>query len=102
MIETWGGGNRQTKGRPSKLDIIRDISVLTHAKSLDIGLLNLKDLREILKVANTSARLTDVAPQSTFKSPYLTALKKVIPNVHNLEKLTVASLKALTGALSNA
>lgn len=101
MIETWGGGNRRTRGKASKLDIIRDISNETHTKSLDIGTLNISDLKAILIVVRKDGRIQDSIPDSKLKAPYLDALNNLLPKIPNLRKLTVASLKALTGALSD-
>lgn len=100
-IETWGSGNRKTRGKASKLDMIRDISKETNTKALDIGVLNLKDLTVILKAAKEHSRLAGEIPQGNRKDPYLERLGLLFPNMTNLKKLPVASLKALVGAFSN-
>jgi len=100
-IETWSGGNRRTRGKASKLDIITQISLETKTKSLDIGNLNLGDLTKILKVACKHETLQVVMPTGRLKSPYVDTLQGILPTVKNLDKLSILSLQALLGAFIN-
>jgi len=100
-IETWGGGNRRTKGKASKLDIIREISEKTNTKALDISALNLSDLRIILNLANTDTRLAGEAPTGRYKRDYIPVLETIFPKVKNFNKLPLSSLRTLLGAFTN-
>jgi hypothetical protein len=100
-IETWGGGSSRTRGKPSKLDLIRAISIETGAKTLDIGTLSLVELNKILRVAKTHTKVSTNMPISSFKEAYLIHLRSLFPTVTSLNKLSVASLQDLLGAFLN-
>ncbi len=99
VIETWGGGSRRTKRRASKLELVTEISKITGKKSLDITGLTISDLESILQVANENTRLSENAPSSRFKQPYINILEAIFPTV-KLDKLPVAALKELLGAFN--
>lgn len=100
-IETWGKGARRVRGKASKQDLIKEISNLTGTKVLDIYALNLKDLKDVLKVVESGKVISvEVLPEGRFKSPYLEVLESVLPNTPNLQKLPVSSLGCLVEALS--
>ena len=101
-IETWGGGSTKTKGKSSKLDIITLIAKETRAKALDLSNLNVADLTKILKVAKRHKHPKVLVPGGRLKKPYIDSLDVILPNMGNLTKLSVSSLKNLLEALNNA
>ena len=100
-IETWGSGSSKTRGKASKLDIITQIAKETRVKTLDLSNLNVSDLAKILKVAKGHKHKKVVVPEGRLKKPYIDSLEKILPNMRNLSKLPVSSLKNLMEALNN-
>jgi hypothetical protein len=98
-IETWGGGSRKQKAKSSKLSLVTQISVITETKSLDITSLSIRELEDILVVANNHTKLLVDVPISRFKKPYLLILSELFPKV-SLDKLSVSALKELLGAFN--
>jgi len=96
-IGNWSSGEKTTK---SKIDLIREICVLTGSKSLDISALTIKDIRSILRKikAGTSVVCTTM-PEARIKAPYLDILLLVFPSI-TLKKLSVSSLKELIQAVN--
>lgn len=98
-INTWGGGNRKTRGKESKLDLIIRISKKLNVKILDLNALNIKDLKSLLqRIQNIEVWHEMVIPNSRTKRPYLDELDITFPNIQSMSKLSVASLQALMGA----
>lgn len=98
-IETWGGGSRKQKAKPSKLSLVVEISIITKTKSLDITNLSIQELEEILEVAKEGKTIDEPVPISRFKKPYVALLHTIFPYV-KLDKLSVAALKELLGAFN--
>ena len=98
-IETWGGGNRKQKTKPSKLDLVTEISSLTEVKSLDITALSISDLEIVLARAREQVKLHISLPTGRLKKPYISALEVLFPNL-SLNKLPVAALRELLGAFN--
>jgi hypothetical protein len=99
-IETWGGGNRKQKRKPSKLAIITKISKITKAKSLDLTALSVADLETILEKATQEARIEDYVPFSRFKKPYVEVLSQLFPRV-SLGTLPLGALRELLDAFTS-
>lgn len=100
-IASWGGGPKATRGKPSKLEVITAISKARKVSSLDLHALTLRDLGKILDAANACSGTVEIPETSRNKKPYLDALAEVLPEGVDLSRLTVASLKELTGAFAS-
>lgn len=98
-IETWGGGSRKQKSKPSKLSLVREISELTKVSSLDITALCIADISKILTVAKQGTTIKIEVPTGRYKKPYIEVLEGIFPNI-SLTNLPVASLKELIGAFN--
>ena len=99
-IETWGGGNRKQKRKPSKLAIITEISKITKSKSLDLIALSIADLEAILNKAIAGEHLKVSVCLSRFKKPYVQVLEVLFPTVA-LNKLPVSALRELLDAFTD-
>ena len=98
-IETWGGGSRSQKAKPSKLSLVTKISSATNTKSLDITNLSIKELQSILKLATSGVKVPKVAITSRLKKPYIAVLEPIMPDIQ-LSKLSVSALQELIGAFN--
>lgn len=99
-IGTWGSGNRKTRGKLGKEDLIKKICSVSDVKTLDISVLSLKDLKTILKELPNIPKQEHKIPDSRFKLPFIEVLTPYFPEVA-LSKLSVSSLKELIGAVNN-
>ena len=101
-LAALGIGNWGVKSGKSKIDLITDICTLTGSKSLDISALTVKDIRSVLRIV-VSGETLQVAemPQARVKAPYLSILVNMFPDIPNLKKLSVSSLKELIQAVDH-
>jgi hypothetical protein len=97
-IAALGIGNWGTKN--TKYALIKSICSYTNTKSLDIGVLSIKDLTQVKKSMDTlvCSKLL-VLPNSRSKAPYIELLVPYLPKV-SLIKLSVSSLKELIGIIN--
>lgn len=98
-IAALGIGNWNTKN--TKYSIIRNICSDTNTKSLDIGVLSIKDLNKLKKCIENIFCGEDllVVPNSRTKAPYIELLQPYLIGV-SLSKLSVTSLKELIGIVN--
>jgi hypothetical protein len=92
MIETWGKNRRELRNKDSKLEILQKLSTKFETKTLDIGSMTSKDLRNILK----TQPLHEVnSVDSRFKRDYILELSKAYPEVKSFEKAPISGLRNL-------
>jgi hypothetical protein len=98
-IAALGIGNWNTKN--TKYSIIQNICFNTNTKSLDIGVLSIKELNKLKKCIQNISYSTDllVVPNSRTKAPYVELLQPYLVGI-SLSKLSVTSLKELIGIVN--